>query len=52
MYDKETDGRSIVGFDPDLQAAVVMFMGTNANVSSTSVSSVLNWVCTSDLYMD
>jgi len=32
VYDKETDGRSIVGFDPDLQAAVVMFMGTNANI--------------------
>merc|ERR1711865_171461 len=34
VHDKATDGRSIVGYDPELKAAVVMFMGTNGNINT------------------
>jgi len=34
MHDPKTNGRGIVGYDPELGARVVAFMGTNANIKT------------------
>jgi len=34
VHDPKTDGRGIVGYDPQLKARVVAFMGTNVNIKT------------------
>eukprot|EP00656_Telonema_subtile_P037938 TRINITY_DN423_c0_g1_i2.p1 TRINITY_DN423_c0_g1~~TRINITY_DN423_c0_g1_i2.p1 ORF type:complete len:231 (-),score=38.85 TRINITY_DN423_c0_g1_i2:25-717(-) len=34
VHDPKTDGRGIVGYDPELKARIIVFMGTNANIKT------------------